>query len=335
MDFKYTSVVKRVELPKKFDVLHAGECKKGDVVILKIVSEPVEKLKFLRDKKGKKWKYVQGDIILSALSNRYAPTRMRAEIPKHLKNGDMINILEYGGTAGVIKELAPDYKKVYAEFLGFPTINGKIVNVKDFSIEEKEVKYTPKLIISVGVLENCGKTTTCMSLTQGLTDLGYRVCAGKVSGLGNVADTMKSMEKGAIKVLDIIDAGCPSTVGLSHYELDEVFLKIYSNLALEKPDFIIIEIADGITQRETNMLVNSKVLKKFDPVFVVSVNDPVGAFGAKVMMNHLPILFFSGRGTTTEMGRTEISETTGIQAFNPLTQQKEMVDYLLDFFECK
>jgi hypothetical protein len=40
-------------------------------------------------------------------------------------------------------------------------------------------------------------------------------------------------------------------------------------------------------------------------------------------------MFFTGRGTQTEICRKEIEETTGLKAFNPVSQWKEMTDYLL------
>ncbi|NIO22767.1 MAG: hypothetical protein GTN38_01935, partial [Candidatus Aenigmarchaeota archaeon] len=80
-------------------------------------------------------------------------------------------------------------------------------------------------------------------LTWALVKRGYRVCVGKVTGQGNPRDVKVSEYRGAKKVHGIIDAGTPCTVGYSLKQLEDVFMRVFSNLAKENPDFLIIEIA--------------------------------------------------------------------------------------------
>ncbi|MCD6591238.1 MAG: hypothetical protein J7K72_04680 [Candidatus Aenigmarchaeota archaeon] len=332
MNFIQSAVTKNVVLPKDFKILDEGKPKKGDVILVRFVSEGEYEPTYIRDKHGEKVNLKKGLVFLSALSNRYAPTIMKAEVPEYLKKGDKINLLARGGTTGVITEGKHNYRKAYVEFIGFVKKGDKILNIKDFSILAKDIKNIPKLIIIVGVFEGSGKTTTCENLTKGLVKKGYKVCVGKISGLGNVIDVKKSKDKGASKILEIVDTGYPSTVGLSKDELDEIFLKIFSNLADENPDFILIEIADGVTQRETSMYLKSEIVRKYDPHFIVSVLDPLGACGSlKLLEEKLNIrpLFFTGKGAITSMARNEIEQVTGLKAFDPTTQWKEMTDYML------
>jgi hypothetical protein len=327
-----TSVTRNAVLPKKLDILGSGRSEKGDVVLVKLVSSMGMPGNYLRGADGRKHPVRKGVRFLGCISDRYAPKILYAEVPKRLSRGEEINLLERGGTLGIVKSAKPDYVKTRVEFLGFVRSGGKKVNIRNHTIREKDVKGSPELIVVVGVMEDSGKTFTITGLTEGLSKKGYRVCVGKLTGIGNARDVLLSKRKGALRVLSVIDTGWPSSVGLSKKQLDEVFMKIFSNLAEVKPDFIILEIADGLTQRESAILMKSGLLRKRKPRFILSVKDPVGAYGGKILMKRefrtTPI-FFTGRGTVTEIARREIEKTTGVKAFDPVTQWKEMTDFML------
>ncbi len=326
-----TNITKNALIPKKFKLIENGVCRKGDVVLAKLLSAQKKPRNYLK-KNRKKVKVRKGNVFMGCISDRYAPKILRAIIPKRLKKGDTLNLLESAGAIGIVKSARPGYTKREIEFLGFVSSNGKKINIVDYSIKVKKVKISPKIIVVVGVVENSGKTLTIAGLTEGLVKRGYKVCVGKLTGIGDDTDVILSKSKGAKKVLSIIDAGWPSSVGLSKKELDEVFIKIYSNLAEVNPDFIILEIADGITQRESAMLMKSKLLTKYKPCYILSVKDPVGAYGGKILMKKkfgVTPVFFTGKGTVTDIGREEIENTTGSKAFNPVSQWDEMTSYLL------
>ena len=331
-----TNVTKNAVIPDKFELIEHGRCRKGDIVLAKLLSTLKKPVNYLRGANGKKFRAKKGSLFMGCISNRYAPKILEAIVPKRLKKGDVINLLEIGGTLGIVKSAKPGYVRKEAEFLGFVSYKGRRINIRDYSIKAKEVKGSPKVIVVVGVMEDSGKTFTITELTGGLVKKGYKVCVGKLTGIGNARDVLLSKRKGAKKVLSVIDTGWPSSVGLSRKQLDDVFMKIFSNLAEVNPDFIILEIADGLTQRESAMLMKSKLLMKYKPHFILSVKDPVGAYGGEILMKkkfRVKPMFFTGRGTQTEIARKEIEETTGLKAFNPVSQWKEMTDYMLKKLE--
>lgn len=336
MKFKVPAVVKNVEIPEKIELKEEADCKKGDVVLVKVVSQPEDAfLKYVRTPENEKVFLKKGDVVLSALSDRYAARLLNGAVPKHLKKGDIIDLLQQGGESGIIKSTRSGFVKTKLEFLGFVLRNRKKMNIMDFALPIKEVKNKMNLIIVVGVNMEAGKTTTTAELCGGLMKKGQKVCAGKLTGIGSVYDIGEYVKKGASKVYGILDAGYPSSAGLSMKELDEAFMRIFSNLAAEKPDFVILEIADGILQRETAMLLESEVVKKYKPKYILSCYDALGAYGGKLVMKErfgiTPVLI-TGMGAVTDLGRKEVEGITKIKALDPVLQSDGMAEFMLSKF---
>ena len=336
MDYRIPAVVKNVEMPGKMELMEEGECRKGDVVLVKVVSQPQDAfLKYVRSPGNKKIPLKKGDTLLSALSDRYAARVLNGVVPDRLKKGDAIDLLQQGGESGIIKSARSGFVKTRLEFIGFALKNGRKMNIMDFALPVKDAKKKVKLVIVVGVNMEAGKTTTTAELCGALVRKGRKVCCGKLTGIGSVYDTGEYEKKGASKVYGILDGGYPSSAGLSMKELDDVFLRIYTNLAAERPDFIILEIADGIMQRETAMLLDSRVAREFNPRYVLSCYDALGAYGGSLVLKErhgiVPVLI-TGMGTITDIGRKEIEELTNIKALDPVMQSKEMAIFILKQF---
>lgn len=332
MKFKVCAVTKNVKLPKDFEILEKGDGKKGDVVIVKLVRIKNAYMDLIRGPNDEALKPKKGDYYLSCLTNRYAPVVMSCEVPKHPKKGDIFDMVSKAGAIGNVTSAVPGLVTVKAEFKGFVAHIGKKLNVRDFALPIVEIKKVPRLIFSIGVLEDCGKTKTNEYLTWALVKRGYSVCVGKITGQANPRDVKVSEYRGAKRVHGIIDAGTPCTVGYSLKQLEDIFMMVFSNLARENPDFLIIEIADGVTQRETKMMLGSKLCKKYKGKYILSCNDPPGAYGGIIILKKtygVKPIFISGKGTRSQMLRNEIEELTGLKAYNPLTQSDEMAEHFL------
>jgi hypothetical protein len=336
MDFKIPAVVKNVKIPGKIELKEESDCRKGDVVLVKVISQPEDAfLKYVRSPENEKIFLKKGDIFLSALSDRYAARVLNGMVPKYLKKGDVIDLIQQGGESGIIKSARSEFVKTKLEFLGFAMQNGKKMNIMDFALSIKDVKNKINLVIVVGVNMESGKTVTTAELCGALTRKGYKVCCGKLTGIGSVYDTGKYLEKDAVKVYGILDAGYPSSANLSMREIEDVFMRIFSNLAAEGPGFVLLEIADSILQRETAMLLGSRVVRKYKPRFILNCNDALGAYGGKLYLREkfgIEPLVVCGLGTITELGRKEIESITKINAFDPVAQPEELAEYILSEF---
>src|SRR5262249_14397392 len=87
-----------------------------------------------------------------------------------------------------------------------------------------------------------------------LTVAGHRVAAAKLTGTACRKDPNFLHDAGALATLDFTHAGWPSTANLSLAELLSISARIRAALQACDPEFMILEIADGILQRETAML---------------------------------------------------------------------------------
>ena len=331
MKFKRSSVVKNLRIKGKMEFISKGRCRKGDIVLVKVLSIN-KNFPYIRDSLSNKIRLKKGDLLLGCLSDRYATHVLEGAVPEYLERGDVLHRLEPGGAIGIIKSCRKNFTKTELEFQGFLSRKGRILNIMDFSIKKKGITKIPGLIISIGTDMSSGKTTAAAMLVRGLVETGCKVGAAKITGIGSIKDVKFFKKSGAFRVYSIIDAGCPSTMDLSIRELEDIFLKTFSNLAAGKPDFIVLEIADGILQRETAMLLKSSVIRKFHPRFVLSCNDALGAYGGGIELKRryktVPVLI-SGLGAITDLGRKEIECITGIKALDSITQYREMSRFLM------
>lgn len=80
-------------------------------------------------------------------------------------------------------------------------------------------------------------------------------------------------DNGAIRVLDFASVGYASTLGISEEQLQNIAETCMSNLAEDGPDILVLEIADGITQRETRMLLSWFAKRKAPTYAMYSCGD--------------------------------------------------------------
>ncbi len=110
------------------------------------------------------------------------------------------------------------------------------------------------VVFVVGTGMNSGKTTTAAALVKALLMQGLRVVACKLTGSVSHRDAFEYMATGAHEVWDFSDYGFPSTYLCSKDELRSLFWAMLDDAARNLPDIVVIEIADGVLQRETQLI---------------------------------------------------------------------------------
>src|SRR6266516_5379932 len=109
---------------------------------------------------------------------------------------------------------------------------------------------------------NSGKTTTAARLTNGLTNAGLNVAACKLTGSVSNRDQDELAAAASHEVIDFSDFGFPSTYLCSKEELIELFHGMLAEVSADDPDVVIMELADGLLQRETAMLLAEPEIKQ-------------------------------------------------------------------------
>jgi hypothetical protein len=122
---------------------------------------------------------------------------------------------------------------------------------------------------------------------------------------------------GADMVADFGDMGFPSTYMCREEELLNLYETLLAKVAACSPDYVVIEIADGIFQRETAMLLtNHKFMAGIDAVFF-SAGDSLSAVqGIKSLQDmHINTTALSGLFTASPLLMREVKERVNIPVF--------------------
>ena len=264
---------------------------------------------------GRRARLFKGSEIIVPYGNRYAVHQFEAVVPETLGECQLVAA---GGVAGKVTSQHDGVRSATVlEPIGLVgNERGDIVNLNQFAMppQAPDPKRHPLVVVVVGSEMDAGKTTTVTHIVRGLMLAGIHTAAAKVTGTGAATDYWEYVDAGAAQVLDFVDAGHASTAGLSLNELESVFLSILGNLSAGKPEAIVIEIADGLMQRETSALLTSRVFRQHVTSIVFAAGDSMGAIAGVEWLHQrgLPIVAVSGLVTASALGRQSTRLATGM-----------------------
>ncbi len=333
---KIASVTKNVPLTNKVEITSKIVCEEGAVIAVEV----------LKDKKiynqlelttGRLSTIHKGDILVVALGNRRALKGFVGEVPKKLKVNDIINILNLGGVAGIctsanIHEVGLPLK---AKVLGAVCDkNKKPINIKAYKLFAKADKIKSKipLIVISGTCMSVGKTTVACEIVKGASKEGYKIFCAKLAGIAALRDTANMQDYGAHQTVSMIDAGYTSTA-IDPEQSVEITKGAINYLSKEKPDYIVIELGDGIIGEYGVMeILRDSEFRKNITFHVGCAHDPVGALKLYEICKELkvPLHLISGPVTDNSIGTQFIAKHLSIPAINGLTNGKKLFPKLLE-----
>jgi hypothetical protein len=249
----------------------------------------------------------RGDEILVAYGNRYAPDQFEAEVPPDLGE---CHLVAAGGIASrqVNKHSRVKNPTRIAPLGLLAGPDGTPLNVRDWRLDSRSIpKPLPPVVVVAGTAMNAGKTTAAANLIKGLHRAGKRVGAAKVTGTGAGGDYWQMKDAGACEVVDFTDAGYASTYMLSAPEVEKVFLRLLSHLGGLELDAIVLEVADGILQQESNDLLASEGFAFYCNRLLFAAGDAMGALAG--------VQWFQARGL-------EVTAVTGSLSASPLAARE-------------
>jgi hypothetical protein len=260
-----------------------------------------------------------GDHIVGAFGNRYATDQYEGYLPTRLVEG--CDLLSVGGVCG---EVASQHASMVVDptrlhILGLVSdkddrpINQRTFGLPPYVVSDS-LETSAEVILVVGSAMNSGKTTTAGTLARALSRANFSVAAGKITGTAAGKDSRFYEACGARPVLDFTSAGYPSTYMLGLEELLGIYHIILGNLRAATPDYIILEIADGIFQRETRMMLGSEVIRdSVDHVFFAASDSLSAETGAHSMREYgLPLRAIAGAVTQSPLASREAEEAVGM-----------------------
>jgi len=277
-----------------------------------------------------------GTKAIFVFGNRYAPDFYEGLVPDKII--EEVDLLARSGVIGIVKtknSLIKDPTKV--KVLGYVCNgNGDVLNTQDFPLikPRNEIKKYPrsKMILVCGTSMNSGKSMAAAACCWALTSMGYNVRASKITGTASLKDILHMNDAGANPYADFTYLGYPSTYLLTKEQLLGIFNQLDLKYANNPKNFWIAELADGIIQRETAMLLSTPEFISRVYRLIFCANDAFGAIGGlrtlKENFNLVPDAI-SGICSSSPLHLRELSEFTDIPVFNSAATEKNRLMEIL------
>jgi len=277
-----------------------------------------------------------GDWIMAAFGTRYATAQFEGYVPANCDTE--LHILGAGGTVGVVTSMHQKFIDVgptTLRFIGQVTNRrGHIINtkkIKKHSLKSfsGEVSGATQVILSVGSSMDSGKTTTAAHLVRGLKKKGYKVAFVKLTGTVYTKDCDLNYDLGADIAVDFGEFGFPSTYMCSESELLDLYESLVLKASVLQPDYIIMEIADGLYQRETKILLKNEAFMKTIAGVIFSAGDSLAAINGVNLLHSWRIKPFAVSGLLTAspllMAEVKANLRLPVYTIGEITEQAEEI----------
>lgn len=310
----------------------------GDVAVFRVMT--LGKHTRIQTESGRNTVILPGDLIMGAFGNRYATSQIEGYVPKsYLESYD---ILGQGCVIGQAKSWHLNFDLIgttTVKLIGYvANTDGHVVNtIKNFeplqSFDPISFLNSPKAILSLGTSMDSGKTSSAAFMAHGLKKAGKTVAFIKLTGTTYTKDKNFVQDYGAHDTIDFSDFGFPST-----YMCDtEVLLNLYQSLLAKmvnsvNPDYVIVEIADGLLERETNALLKHSGFKsQFHGAIFSASGSLSGIAGANQIEDlGINIIGISGLVTTSPLLVEEIRQNSKYSVLLMEDLMSEKIIHIID-----
>lgn len=300
----------------------------GDVVYGEIIR--IGQHASLENASGRIHVICDGAKAVFVFGNRYAPDYYEGLVPD--KMTEEVDLIARSGMIGIAETKNSRIKDpTRVKILGYVCDqSGRVLNTKNFPLikPKSTIKRKPraKMILVCGTSMNSGKSMAAAACCWTLSSMGYKVRAAKVTGTASLKDILHMNDAGADPYADFTYLGYPSTYMLPHEDLIHIFDQLDLKYGNNPKNFWVIELADGIIQRETEMLLKSPQVKQRIYKLVFCANDAFGAIGGlnilKKNFNLVPDLI-SGVCSSSPLLIRELTAFTDIPVLNSIQPNKE------------
>lgn len=264
-----------------------------------------------------------GTKALFVFGNRYAPDHYEGIIPDEFVRE--VDLLARSGMIGQVQTknaMLKDPTRVRIQgYLmdkdGNPVNTRNYPKIKDPASGPKKGKA--KLILVVGTAMNSGKSLAAAACCRSLHQMGYTVNGCKMTGTASLQDILHMNDSGAKEFADFTYMGHPSSYMLSKDELMNVFRTLDGKYGSNQKNFLVVEFADGINQRETAMLLDCPEVVGRVHKLIFCAADALGAVGGlhilKTKFNLIPDAI-SGLCSSSPLHIRELNNFTDAPVFN-------------------
>jgi hypothetical protein len=264
-----------------------------------------------------------GDAVVMACGARYAPDQFEglAEI-----DAEGADLLAGGGCIGRMvarnSRIKPATRLVPAARL--LRADGRAVNLAQFALGPRPATQRPSVIGVLGTSMNSGKTLATAQLVLGLRRAGFRVGAIKATGTGAFGDFNEYSDSGAHYVGDFTDAGMVTTYLEPLDRIKTAIETLIAEAGHRGCDIVVMEVADGLLQRETAALIADPWFARLVSGLVFACGDAVAAMGGVAHLAQLGLVpdALTGLVSCSPMASSEAQAASGL----PVLTKEDLAD---------
>jgi len=333
---KIASVTRNLKLDRTLTLSPTVKAEHGAVVAGRILGDK-SGYNQLEDVHGRMNVIHGDDVIIGALGHRNALHGYEGVLPKSVKQGQVLHVLNLGGVIGECVSHNPEVGTPFEfEVLGqvlvypeFQSREGQSANISMGALQKEGRTLDCKVIYVAGTCMNAGKTAAACALVRRLSQAGYRVGGAKLTGVSLMRDTLSMRDYGAEVTYDFTDAGVVCT---SQDSANQVAHTIFSQLSGRGLDVIVAETGDGIMgDYGVQTILADAELMALSAGFVFCANDPVGVAGG---VRHLKSEYgisadvVTGPATDNNVGVRFVEREVGMKAINARTHSKAFGEHI-------
>jgi glutamate carboxypeptidase len=265
---------------------------------------------------GRVVEVVPGDLVVGALGSRFATLEVTGD---WALIGDDLEMaaLSRSGVFGKCTSVAPSAHPHVGpyRYRGHLLVNGRRVTMKDFVEPEPAREFSTPTILVVGTSMESGKTTSAKRIIRTLKERGLRVAGAKLTGVARYRDILTMRDAGADEIVDLVDAGLPSTICPGE-EFASAARLLLSRISASDPDVAVIE-AGASPLEPYNGELAIEILRPAVRCTVLCASDPYSVVGVMTAFGLEPD-FVCGRATSTEAGIALVERLADVPALDLL-----------------
>mgnify|MGYP006287432007 CR=1 FL=1 len=298
----------------------------GDLVAARV--RAVRNHTRLVDRSGARTRLYPGDLVVGVLGHRYATDAFHGAARIEEGRAHLMT------NAGLIGTVEARHAQVRA-----PTeleVLGSVVDGSGRAVNSIEASFVPSepaetrasIVLVLGTGMNAGKTTAAIGVIRGLIQEGLSVAGLKVTGSVSPKDRSEMSSTGAVFVRDFSDYGFPSTYRLPEPRLMRLVQTMLADADLARPDVIVAEVADGVLQRETELLVRCLRGQALGAVLAAPCALSAMA-GAELVEQTMPVLAVTGLISNAPLFGEELAAWTGRAVVDSLDDGRALARVLV------
>lgn len=275
-----SSATRRVDIQSKqeTDPTNHRNPEPGDVVIVRVGD--LGRHRVIELANGEEHPISPGETVAVVLGRRYATCEFDGDVPRSLVEGDELHLLNVGGVAGLVKEVTSSlHNPTTLRYLGTAVDEtNRVLSTFSNALQPQEESSLDVLLV-IGSAMDSGKTMLASRAIELLVEAGFRVGGAKLTGTSRMKDIYRMQRAGATVVCDFLDAGYPSTYGATADELERIFTALAAYLKEQGASMMVLEVADGVFQPETEAVLSSPVIMDRIRMIIGAASDSMAAYG--------------------------------------------------------